>query len=139
MLTKTNVKANDIYVGTIDGDNLWLQPQTSLSPDKESFVCQAWFVESLPATRKDADGKLVQESKINVKVKWEKDADAGVQIPYMVNTRALEAGERLFREAGSSLGWGMAPPNIKKAIEAASKKRQAEEENSGEKKAAKVS
>ena len=139
-VTKTNVKANDIYAGTIEGVNLWLQPQISLTPDKEPFVCQAWFVESLPATKKATDGKLVQETKINVKVVWEKDES--VQIPYMVNTRALVEGERLFREAGS-LGLGTAPQRIKKSVEAATAKKRAAETKEAEEekstKAAKVS
>ena len=126
-LDPKHAKPNDVWAGAFtdlgDLTPVWLQPMIQL-PDTtkgtDEFICPGWFVESLPAKPKGDKNSMVKDKRINMELVWEPDGE--VMVPWLVNSRAVKAGERLYREEGVK-ECGQMPPAAMKAVKAASDSR----------------
>lgn len=132
------VSDRGVYCGK-DGHHVWLQPHVYIPdmtkrPLDEAFVVASWFVEGLPG-RHQLEGKVVEEGRINCAVVWKAmSGTSGRPIPFLTNTRALKAGERLYRLIGAQY-MGTAPaelgyPLIKEVRKIEKEKEQEKEKDS---------
>ena len=108
----TELRPGNVWVGEWECGNVFVKPCVNIGDHGGMpFVPPAWFI-----------GCTEDSSKINMVVEWK--YVAGVSVPYATNIKALQRGDRLWREWGT---YGACPPDVFKELARSEKKRKAQE------------